>query len=597
MDRALRGLATFSLCAGPILAAQQATSTQEVRVSSWTYVPPAPIVQVETKLVDVGVVVRDRRGYAIAGLTQNDFKIYDDGKERAITAFSVDTSKLGPATPQIQQDGSHAAAGATAPKDQEAAKPIRYLAMVFDDVNMKNGDVMHVRVAAKRFVKDALQPHDRVAIFTTSKGRVLNFTAETGKLLEVIEKLSGHQRISENGLMPCPRITPYQAYLIVNQEPAALQAAVDEALNCFGQAGHITTTLSPHNDRSQDVQRALQTVRVQAEQTWDQEKTISLGTLDALERIVDHLAEMPGNRVLLLASSGFLAETLEYEQNRIIDRALRSNVVINALDAKGLYGESVVLTPAQTQGLVGLPLRTMIFEATRKGQELQTMISPIAYMAQSTGGLFFHESNDLTLGLQELGALPEVSYRVGFRPDDVADKRYHKLKVKLATGASYIVQARPGYFAATATQTQAAKPQPTGPQEELDREVMATDTTADFPAGVTVEPGQSKTGQPLLWLLIHVDLKHLPFVRQNDRQGERITFFTGLLDADGKLVTGKEGRMDLDLTEATLTRLSQTGINAKISLEAPPGFYRLRAVVVEGVEGKMTASSQAVEIR
>jgi hypothetical protein len=55
--------------------------------------------------------------------------------------------------------------------------------------------------------------------------------------------------------------------------------------------------------------------------------------------------------------------------------------------------------------------------------------------------------------------------------------------------------------------------------------------------------------------------------------------------------------MDLDLSEATFERLSQTGINAKLSLEAPRGRYWLRAIVEEGVEGKMSTSIQAVEIR
>ena len=67
---------------------------------------------------------------------------------------------------------------------------------------------------------------------------------------------------------------------------------------------------------------------MQAEQTWDQAKTISQGTLDAIERILDQLAEMPGNRVLLLASSGFLAEMLEYQQNRIIDHAVHGELLI-----------------------------------------------------------------------------------------------------------------------------------------------------------------------------------------------------------------------------------------------------------------------------
>jgi VWFA-related protein len=557
------------------LAAVRMLAQQEVRVSSWNYVPPATTLRVESKLVEVGVVVRDRQGRSIGGLTQNDFKILDDGKERTIAAFSVDTTRATQAL--ASKEGRSSPSPATEATPQDVAKPARYLALVFDDVHIKDGDLNHVRVAARRFVQEALQPEDRVGIFTTSKGQVLEFTSDVLKLLDVIEKLSSHLRMSENGLMPCPRITPYQAYLIVMQDPAAFEAATSEAANCMGFA------------RGDDPRRS---VRVQAEQTWDQAKTISQNTLDSLERIVDRLSQMPGNRVLVLASSGFVAETLDHEQNRIIDRALRANIVINAMDAKGLYSESAVRTPEQMHGLVALPQRTMLFEASRKGQELQTVISPIAYMAQSTGGLFFHDSNDLAQGLQELGAVPEVSYRLAFRPDDASDKRYHKLAVKLATKGSYIVQARPGYVAAALPPSQPAEN-----RHAIDRELTSLETLANISARVTAESGSSKEGKPLVWVLVHVDLKGLPFLKQNDRHGERITFLTGLLDAQDNLVTAKEGRMDLDLTEATFARLSATGINAKIPLEAPAGAYRLRTIVEEGVEGKQSASSQPVEIK
>ena len=75
-----------------ILAAQ--TAPQEVRVSSRPYAAPSPYaLRIETRLVDVGVVVRDAQGRAVAGLKQGDFQVLDDGKERAITSFMVDVAR------------------------------------------------------------------------------------------------------------------------------------------------------------------------------------------------------------------------------------------------------------------------------------------------------------------------------------------------------------------------------------------------------------------------------------------------------------------------------------------------------------------------
>ncbi len=472
----------------------------------------------------------------------------------------------------------------------KATPETRYVALLFDDVHTSQGDVSHARVAAVRFVKEALQAGDRVAIFTTSGYDPLGFTADTVMLVKAIEKLRAHPRMSENGITPCPRITPYQAYLIINLDLTAMQAAVDESHKCAE---------APPSDRppsdlvnagpSQDF--SVQLVRIQAEQTWDQAKVISQFTLDEIQHAVDNLAKMPGSRVLLLASSGFLAGTLEYEQNRIIDRALAAGVVINALDAKGLFADTSARTPDQSAYLTALPMRTQVFEATTQTSRLQEANAPLANLAQSTGGLFFHDNNDLALGFQELAAVPEVTYMLGFRPDDVREGRYHKLSVKFLRKGAYVVQARRGYFAAK-TET----PPPADPRQTLDREVMAEDVRADFQASVAAEPGKSQRGAPLVWVTVHVDLRNLPFTSRDERHLERIIFVTSLLDAQGKLVTAKEGRMDLDLTEATLTRLLESGVNAKLSLEAPPGSYRLREVVQEAVQGKIAASNQTVDI-
>jgi hypothetical protein len=295
--------------------------------------------------------------------------------------------------------------------------------------------------------------------------------------------------------------------------------------------------------------------------------------------------------VLLLASSGFLAETLEYDQSRIIDRALAANVAINALDAKGLFSDTPVRTPDQLENLMAMPLLTTIFEARTQLSALETANTPLVNLAQSTGGLFFHNSNDLTLGFKELAAVPEVTYRLGFRPGERGEGRYHRLTVKLASPGSFLVQARHGYFAPAKGTAPA-----TTPRQKLDREVSAGGVLADFPANVTVAAGKSSGGQPLLWVSVHVDLKPLLFTKRDEHHLQGLIFVTALLDAKGNVVTAKEGRMDLELTNETFARLTRTGVNAKVLLQAPAGTYRLREVVQEAVDGKMAASNQEVRI-
>src|SRR5260370_29556592 len=61
-----------------------------------------------------------------------------------------------------------------------------------------------------------------------------------------------------------------------------------------------------------------------------------------LEDVVRRLASMPGQRVLVLVSPGFITTTLQSEASEMVDRATRANIVINTIDARGLYAPDVM---------------------------------------------------------------------------------------------------------------------------------------------------------------------------------------------------------------------------------------------------------------
>src|SRR5580658_1195678 len=68
----------------------QALSSGEVRLSSRPY-QPGPNLRLESRLVELEVVVRDRRGHAVSDLKRADFVVLDAGSKRDLTAFSVDS--------------------------------------------------------------------------------------------------------------------------------------------------------------------------------------------------------------------------------------------------------------------------------------------------------------------------------------------------------------------------------------------------------------------------------------------------------------------------------------------------------------------------
>src|SRR5258708_8060658 len=55
-----------------------------------------PTIRVTTRLVQVNVVVHDKKGEPVADLKKEDFSIFDKGKEQKVAVFSMDSIDAAP---------------------------------------------------------------------------------------------------------------------------------------------------------------------------------------------------------------------------------------------------------------------------------------------------------------------------------------------------------------------------------------------------------------------------------------------------------------------------------------------------------------------
>src|ERR1700678_3768570 len=154
-------LAVLCLVAAVTLTGQNIPE-DEIRVGSRPYVPTAPnSVRVKSNLVEVPVVVRDEHGKVIAGLEKESFEVEDRGKKQTISYFSVETATRMSAT---QGDTTPPRGEAPAPVAPAAARQPRYVAFYFDDFSMPLGDLDFSRDAAMQFVREDIEPEDKVGV-------------------------------------------------------------------------------------------------------------------------------------------------------------------------------------------------------------------------------------------------------------------------------------------------------------------------------------------------------------------------------------------------------------------------------------------------
>jgi VWFA-related protein len=575
------------LSTAPLLG--QKIGPGEVALRSWTYRPPEAKIRVHRYEVLVGVVVRDGKGQIVSGLKADDFTIYEDGGKQAVSGFSVETRQMSlPSSGTVAEPIAEQA-------NLQAQAPLlpRYVALYFDDLHTLSGDARHVQLAAENFIRKGLGANDQIALFTASSTTTIDFTSDASKLLDALAKLKSHARVFDSGT--CPRITPYDAYLIVNHlDPDAYNTAWAAAkqCNCDDQGNYGADCY-----RSQE-----QIVMSQAQGTWEPMKGLSENTLETIRGVVNYLAGKPGMRVLVVASPGFLTGTLERQVDEVVHDALRAEVVINGLDAKGLYTEDPSHGRMQNELKAGGPAdaKRAKHEAEHFGPTLMTTTAAMADFADGTGGRFFHDRNDLAAGYDSLAAAPKTVYLLSFVPEKAKlNGKFHKLKVEVAVPEGVDVQARPGYFAPTkesSSETPKAPSQEPTQEEKIDAEVRGSEERSDFRLSVSDGPSTAKGDVRELNIQTWVEIRELPFKRQEDRYVDVLTLVVALFDGQGNMIAAKEGQMQLALKPETFERFSKTGIKGGMSLEAPPGAYRLRVVVEEAKGGKMSATGRNVQI-
>jgi len=541
-------------------------------------------LQVQRNMVLVRAIVRDSNGRPLPHLQKEDFRVFDNGKPQEIDQFAVESSNSNSAIAS-QAPGREPNGKAVSEPAPANFTPKNYQALYFDDVHMKIEDIALSRDAADRYLAATLTPADRVAIFTSSGLDNVDFTDDRSKLHEALFKLQPRP-IFVPDAHACPDIGDYQAYLIVQQHDIyAITIAADEAYQCdyVGLSGQAAQTAQT---------RAEERTEGEAARVLNQWETQSEAVLRGLEQVVRRTALLPGQRSVIFLSPGFLSFNLEPQIDAISERALRANVVVNMVDPRGLY----VVIPG---GDASKPRSVLPRSLALVGNKQEIILAGFARaedvlndFAAATGGQFFHNSNDLDKGFRQVGTLADVSYVLAFSPHNLKfDGRYHRLKVSLVNPAQFTVQARHGYFAPKASEDAATKA-----KEEIEQAVYSRDEMKELPVDVHTQFYKVNATDARLAVLTHLDMRSVRFRKEQDRNLNDLIFLTVLFDRDGKYVTGKEKDVKFRLRDATLARLTQTGITMKTEFDLRPGTYMVRQIVRDSEAGQLSGFSRMVEI-
>ncbi len=453
----LRSISIAALCCATVAAAFQPPDQ-----------PPATF-HAGTRLVELEVVVRSKQG-PVTGLTKDDFTVLDEGRPQRIDVFRAEQANRDavPAIPAVPL-----APGAVSNRVNRLGEALPSATVVlFDQINTRIDLKAYESKEMLKLVR-GLGPQDRVAIYALGRNlHVLqDFTDDPAKLLATVTHLD-----SGRDLMPA------------NIHDALSDFPVDMIGQVEGLAPRATdgATRAMYERSIRD--SAENNARVNAANNdWT--------TVEALQRIVQHLSGMPGRRNLIWMKENPVVPPA------VMGMLLQANIALYpVLIRTVIYDSGADLLANNTRQYRSMP----DFMATQNAGHA---------LAAMTGGAGFDDAGDLQLAVKTAEEDSQTAYTLGYYPsEDILDGKYHRFAVSVAgeKSAHLEVRYRPGYLA-TKLEIPTAAPSSDIALAELFQNPL--DTTA---LGLTgrFEP-DSRPG--LYQVRVTLDLHDVRLEREGDR--------------------------------------------------------------------------------
>jgi VWFA-related protein len=505
-----------------------------------------PTFTSNSNLVIVDVTVKDKSGKAIDGLKPEDFTLLEDGKRQKIEVFEHQQLSLEPEPPEppptlgdqneLPEAPKTTITAATPGKIQYHDK--RLMVVFFDFSNMGIPEQLRAQEASLKFLETQMTPSDMVAIllFTTAIQVKTDFTADRNLLTTIIKALP----IGEASDMAGDADTGDD-----NEEDTGAAFVADETeFNIF------------NTDRK----------------------------LAAIEEAVRKLAALPEKKALVYITGGISKTGIENQAQleASINAAVKANVAIYPIDARGLMGD-----PPGGGASKGASRGAGIFNGSAVNAQRASINSSqetLATLAADTGGKVFLDSNDLSLGLQQVQQEFRSYYVLGYYTTNAKeDGKYRKIVVRLNNSLSAKLDFRDGYYA----QKVWGKFNGAEKEQQLKEALSAADPLTDLPLALEVDYFRISPSAYFVPVSVRVPGSVLALAAK--KAGAETEFdFVGQIQDERKAVVGNvQDYIMVKLDAGEAQKLARRNIHYDAGFTLAPGRYRMKFLVREAQSGHM----------
>lgn len=500
--------------------------------------PAQPTFKTSTQLVIETVVVKDKNGNTVPGLTAKDFTITEDGVPQQIKFF--EHQKLDESAPVAPvAETAHIEPLARLTKTQIAPEPqgdLRYrdrrlLALYFDMSAMPVPDQLRAFNAAKKFLRTQLTKSDLVAIMAFQSGAVQvlqDFTNDRDRLLSIVETL------------------------IVGEDENAPEEADTGA--AFGQ-----------NDGEFNV-------------------FFTDRQLAALQTAATMLGRLNEKKSLIYFASGLrLNGTNNQAQlHATINAAIRAGVSFWPVDARGLVAQAPL--GDATQGSPGGLAMYTGGGAAARAANFQRSQDTLWTLGADTGGKAFLDSNDLSAGIVQAQKATHSYYILGYyTTNDALDGKFRKIKITLNSDVAANLDYRQGYFATKKFNkfTVADK------ERQLEDALMLGDPVTELTIAMEIDYFQLNRAEYFVPVAVKIPGSELALARRGGADHTLIDFIGEIKDSYGSTVSNVRDKVDIKLTGTTAAELAKRPIEYDTGFTLLPGKYKIKFLARDAETGRI----------
>jgi VWFA-related protein len=505
-------------------------------------IPSGLVEEVEVHLVTLPILATDKKGRPVADLKAGEVTIVDAGEERKVAfldPFRTKDSAMPPlGVEEVELTASPEPAAGPLPPPPPS---IRRVVFLFDARSSRIPNRLKWAAAARKWVADEMEKGDLVSIALVDGDirTILPFTADRNQIEQMLRD-------------------PY--YL--KERNMDRRAQVSELMDM------LTTC-----DRSYDQVHCAMTAVEPFVFQWEQE---SRQIIDGLKRYTAALGAVPGRKMILYGSEGFIRDIgnlavncilaefgtdkmdmrglrtamkneLSLELMRMYSVAAAAETAFFALDTRSISDRDWVSDAGEALQLHERAVFNPMAEAFDESRAVLTAVS------ESTGGRAYF-GGDAPKRLSEAIGSSRGLYTVGYyAPRNLDPTRKVKIKVR-----------RRSVRVSDPTGASAARPPRPLPSQI---------------AVLPVEPAPSGLAVPLA---VEIDLRAIPFEKSGrETWTTQLAVYAALLDPSGRLAGENLELVDVTLGESEFHTRDERPFRHVLRVSVPAGHYRARVRVTD----------------